>query len=67
MRRRFTASIRGLGLNLSPSKEGTFDVYMGALGSNRRTRLLGSSAAPVAGERAARVWQILDDEKKRTQ
>ena len=30
-----------------PSKEGSFNIYIGALGSRRRTRLLGSSVAPV--------------------
>jgi len=30
-----------------PSKEGNHDIYVGALGSKTRTRLLGSSAAPV--------------------
>ncbi len=30
-----------------PSKEGNYDIYMGALGSRQRTRVLGSSAAPV--------------------
>jgi Tol biopolymer transport system component len=30
-----------------PSKEGNYSVYLGAFGSRQRTRLLGSSAAPV--------------------